>query len=114
MYAIPSFLSAQDIIEHSIVTPKDEKEQQRQLIASWMARFKDDYVAHAVWGDNFAKVVESGAVLPAEAVLRTTGNVEYEKGGLYGQRGRKTDTTSFRRNGKKSRASGSRGGKNVM
>jgi hypothetical protein len=90
MQLIPSILSAQNITEQSIIAPRDEKEQQRQLIASWMASFKDDYVAHAVWGDNFAKVVETGAVLPAEAVLRTKRIVEYEKGGLYGQRGKKT------------------------
>lgn len=63
-------------------TPNNE---QQLLIQNWLSTWKDDFVAHAIWNGNFSSVVKDKAILPAEAILRTKGSVEREKG-TYGNR----------------------------
>ncbi len=64
--------------------------EQAKLIQVWIEQNGKDYVAHAIWDGNIEKVIREGAVLPGEAVLKKTGNVEYEKGSTYGTRGVRT------------------------
>lgn len=81
--------SSNESVQLQSLSVDSDSPLQRQLVSSWVEKFKNDFVAHAVWGDNFAKVIESGAILPGEAVLRSSGTVEYEEGRMYGQRGTK-------------------------
>ena len=61
--------------------------QQSQAVELWLEQHQKDFIAHAIWEGNIGKVIQSGAVLPAEAVLKENGEVEYEKGSTHGSRG---------------------------
>lgn len=56
-------------------------------VGKWLLQHYSDYVAHAIWPSNVDKVMQSGAVKSSEAVLRETGEVEYESGYGFGMRG---------------------------
>ena len=49
-----------------------------ERLKRWLERFKGRYIAHGVWSDNIKKVLSSGALKPAELVLRETGQVSQE------------------------------------
>jgi hypothetical protein len=70
-----------------IEEPSPEQIEQSQLIQAWLDQHGHNYVAHAVWEGNIEKVIKRGAVIPAEAALKETGFVEYEKGDTQGSRG---------------------------
>ncbi|MFI5343035.1 MAG: hypothetical protein ACHQUC_02315 [Chlamydiales bacterium] len=57
-------------------------------VEQWWEKYRSDFVSHAVWGVNMAKVLEDRKLNAAEQVLRETKSVEYEEG--YGFGGRKT------------------------
>ncbi len=67
--------------------PPSNIQAQRDLVDGWLAKNKTDFAAHAVWKGNFSKIVQEGAVLPAEAILRKKQEVEYEAGSTYNARG---------------------------
>lgn len=62
--------------------------KQQHILQDWIAQNGNDYIAHAIWKDNVASVVKKGALLPAELVLREMKEVEYEKGAMFGSRGK--------------------------
>lgn len=61
--------------------------KQAVVVQEWLNLYQNDFVAHAIWETNVDKVIRSGEVLPAEAVLLKNKAVEYEGGALYGERG---------------------------
>jgi hypothetical protein len=74
-------------VESDPVVPEDIRIEQLAILQSWLDQYQSDYIAHAVWPGNIGKVIERGAVLPAEAVLKELQSVEYEQGSTYGSRG---------------------------
>lgn len=55
-------------------------------LGGWLKHYQKDFVAHAIWKTNVNKVLDSGAVKPAEQVFKEAGEVEYEAGATYGTR----------------------------
>jgi hypothetical protein len=74
-------------IELKASKQETEKSEQIVLIGEWLNQHQNDYIAHAIWEGNVEKVIHRGAVLPAEAVLKESNVVEFEKGETYGTRG---------------------------
>lgn len=75
------------IVESYPVVPESIRMEQLAILQSWLDQYQSDYIAHAVWPGNIGKIIERGAILPAEAVLKELQSVEYEKGSTFGSRG---------------------------
>lgn len=58
-------------------------------IGTWLKQYRQDFVAHAIFQvENVSKILQAGAVKPAEQLFREEGEVEFEKGSTYGSRGK--------------------------
>jgi hypothetical protein len=66
---------------HTIADPK------KNLLAEWIDGHEKSYIAHAVWGDNVAAVLQKGVLKSAEQLARERQTFSYEKGGMHGIRG---------------------------
>jgi hypothetical protein len=78
---------AETEIEAEVTQKQIVKADQSQLVQAWLEQHEKDFVAHAIWEGNISKVIQRGAVLPSEAVLKEKGEVEYEMGSVCGARG---------------------------
>jgi hypothetical protein len=78
-------------INHPIDPIQEENKKTHQtIVENWLTNHKSDFIAHAVWGTNFEKIMadkENPTIMPSESILREKGLVEFEQGSMHGQRG---------------------------
>lgn len=90
---------------YSYLEEHQQTQTQRKIVDDWIAQHKDDFVSHAAWSQDAEKnrkfinrgwvkpidvkiigeIIRSGSVMPAEAILYSKGDVEYE-GSFFGCR----------------------------
>lgn len=87
---IQQIIKAQEqvIRRQALLQIQQKSAQSSSPLDQWIVKQNQDWVAHAVWTNNAVqKIFQMRKVLPAEAVIRTSAVVEYEKGHGYAARG---------------------------